>query len=253
MPEKKLDLFDADIATVWGSVELQTNGRSYRALYSDTMRRIGVFLTGRGEVVAAKYLRDHTAAAQFVFGNKPNAAAATFGDTNNGGSMELYLEQLFRCRSLVVAGGTNDEINPLPDAYDRYPEMRYMVCNLRGAVPLTSDVLWALQTIADSFDPLRQVYLPDDVGEEEDGRRYYAESGSPRDIASAAEAAGFAGAMVAMLNDIEIMCRELELPQLFYSVLAAMKREARDAKQRQAAAAPYLCRRLFAPVARLPV
>jgi hypothetical protein len=37
----------------------------------------------------------------------------------------------------------------------------------------------------------------------------------------------------------------MELPRQFYSVLAEMKREARDAKQRQAAAAPYLCRRLL--------
>jgi hypothetical protein len=55
--------------------------------------------------------------------------------------------------------------------------------------------------------------------------------------------------MVALLNDIEavVVCRDDadDLPQLFYGVLAELKREARDAKQRQADGAPYLCRRLF--------
>ena len=247
----KFDLFSTRIATEWGSVDATKRSEYYCMLFLKTMQRIRAFLTEQGEYEASKYLREHVHAMWILYKGGNAIVKKT------GGSVELYLEQLFRWRPLVADGGGPGR-NPLPDAYDRHPALRYMVGNLRCVTPLTSDVMWALQTTADGFDPLimSQPYLPDDVGDdEEDGRRYYAASGSPRDIANAAEEAGFAGDMVELLDDIdeESVCAETDLPQGFYRVLAEMKREARDAKQRQAAAAPYLCRRLFEPVARLRV
>jgi hypothetical protein len=253
------DLFDTRVATDWGYSTLLLHHdqrpdckRMMRRQYSNTMRRIRSFLTGHGEVDAAEYLKKNalscTSASSASSGADEEEDAEGFDRQlllQAGGALQLHLEQLFTWRSLSLLTGMMGTPNPLPDAYDRHPEMRYMVANLRCATPLTHDVLHTLQAVIDKpGDALSQTYLPLSYDDEDSTTAccYYAASASPHDIAIAARGAGFSKDLIALLADIEAVAIDRELPRRFYSVLADMQREARE-PQREASYLLYLCRK----------
>jgi hypothetical protein len=136
----------------------------------------------------------------------------------------MYLEQLFTRRSLAAYGG-GAAPNPLPDAYDRYPVLRYMVANIRCETPLTRDVIAVLQNIIECADPVEYGHFF--IGNYDAPPLDDLYAGSQNNIVSVAGAAGFATYLDELIEDIRREASSFSVPDEFYYVLNEMQNGAR--------------------------
>ena len=200
-----MDLYDNDLITRrWGGTLPENCSARYGSAYFDTMLRIKTFLDRHGTPAESRF---------FV----QNAVHGV-----SDGAVLLYLEQLFTCRSLAAYGALP---NPLPDAYDRSPVLRYMVANIRCETPLTRDVIAVLQNIIESADPVEHEHCF--IGNYDAPPLDDLYAGNQSNIVSAARAAGFSTYLVELLEDIRHEASSFSMPDEFYYVLNEMQNGAR--------------------------